>query len=540
MSEIQDLKLQRDRFLAFAFSSADLLIEVAIDGSILYALGASKGMTGFDESEIIGKKWLNLFSVYDQAQVIHLYETSKTGQRCGPLLVELNELVTKRKAIFTGIKMPSSNKFYITLAFSNLAMSKIAGALGTPANKKLFTREDFIDQAKDTLELARSLGQTVEMTLLDFSPTEEDRKRMGEKNWGTLVSTIAGFLQAQSADGQAAAQIADGRFSVIHSPDVDKDYLRKRVESIALENDPESQGVNIATKTIGSDLSALSERDAARALVYTINEFERNGTSLTIENLNSGFKAYAEANAQKIKEFKALIERLDFALYFQPIVDLKTMEVSHYEMLSRFKTGDTLEWIMFGEDIGMAPEFDLAVLERAINHISFKAGSSRTKFSLNISGQSIEDENFFQKLEEKLERSKDIKERLHFEITESSHIKDLDRVNDFIERLQANGFKIALDDFGAGATSLQYLQRLKVDCVKIDGKYIRKLLSSQRDAALVKNLTQMCKDLEITVVAEYVEEQAQCDILRELGVDYGQGHFFGKPESAPTFLPPRK
>lgn len=540
MPEPQDLKTQRDRFLAFAFASADLLIEVAIDGTILFASGASKGMTGFDEEEIIGKNWLNLFSAYDQAQIIHLYETSKTGKRCGPILIELNELVTKRKAVFTAIKLPESNKFYITLAFGNLIMSKIAGATGQATSKKPLTRETFIDQAKDTLELARSLGQSVDMTFLDFTPTEEDRKRMGEKNWANLVSSIAAFLQTQSADGQAAAEVTDGRFGIIHNTDIDSDYLRKRVQSIAVENDPENQGIEIETKTISSDLTTLSDKDAARALVYTINEFERNGTKITIENLNTGFKAYAESNAKKIKEFQNLIERLDFMLYFQPIVSLKTSEISHYEMLSRFKNGDTLEWIMFGEDMGMAPEFDIAVIERAINHINFKAGASRTKFAVNISGQSVEDEIFLEKLEEKLEKNKNLHERLSFEITESSHIEDLDSVNQFIEKMQEKGFKVALDDFGAGASSLHYLQKLKVDSVKIDGKYIRKLLSSQRDAAMVKNLTQMCKDLGISVVAEYVEEQAQCDILRELGVEYGQGHFFGKAESAPSFTPPKK
>jgi EAL domain-containing protein (putative c-di-GMP-specific phosphodiesterase class I) len=539
MAEPDELKSQRDRFLAFAFASADLFIEVAIDGTILYALGATKGMTGFDEQEIVGKKWLNLFSVYDQAVVINLYETSKTGKRCGPILVELNELITKRKAVLTGIKMPDNNKFYITLGFGNLLMGKIAGTLGG-GKGELLNREGFIDQAKDTLELARSLGQNVDMTFFDFAPTEEDRKRMGEANWGRLVSSIATFLQSQSIDGQAAAEVTGGRYGVIHDKSIDGDYIRKRIESLALESDPTGNGVDVKAKTITSDLSVLTERDAARALVYTINEFERKGTDLTIANLNSGFKEYAEANAQKIKEFQALIERLDFALYFQPIVNLKTNEVSHYEMLSRFKKGDTLEWITFGEDMGMAAEFDIAVVERAINHISFKAGVSRTKFSVNLSGQSIEDEAFFEKLQAKLSKAKDIKDRLQFEITESSHIRDLDKVNDFITKLQKAGFAIALDDFGAGAASFQYLQKLNVDMVKIDGKYVRKLLSSQRDAAMVKNLTQMCKDLGIEVIAEYVEEQAQADILREMGVDFGQGFLFGKAESAPSFTPPKK
>lgn len=540
MGELEELKSQRDRFLAFAFAGADLLVEVSIDGTILSALGASKAMTGFDDQEIIGKNWLNLFSVYDQAIVLNLYENSKTGQRCGPILVDLNELVTKRKAVLTGIKMPNRNKFYITLAFGNLLMSKIAGAMGQAGKGELLTREGFIEQAKDTLEFARSLGQNVDMTFFDFAPTEADRKRLGEANWNKLLGSITAFLQSQSIDGQAAAQVTDGRYGVIHDKSIDGEFIRERIESMAKENDPTGGGIAVEAKTITSDLSQLSERDAARALVYTINEFERKGTELTIANLNTGFKEYAEANAQKIKEFQALIERLDFSLYFQPIVNLQTNEVSHYEMLSRFKKGDTLEWITFGEDMGMAPEFDIAVVERAINHIQFKAGVSRTKFSVNISGQSIEDEKFFEKLQEKLSKAKDIKDRLQFEVTESSHIHNLDKVNNFITKLQKSGFKIALDDFGAGAASFQYLQKLNVDMVKIDGKYVRKLLSSQRDAAMVKNLTQMCKDLGIEVIAEYVEEQAQADILRDMGVQYGQGYLFGKAESAPSFTPPKK
>jgi len=536
----QDLKAQRDRFLAFSFASADLFIEVSEEGKIIYALGASKSMMGFDDKEIIGKKWLELVSVYDQAQLLHLYENSKHGKRCGPLLIELNDMISKRKAIFTGIKMPGSNRFYITLGLGNLLMGKIAGSMGKTMNGELLNREVFIEQAKETLEMARSLGQNVDMTLFDFAPTDDDKKRLGDKNWNTMLESMAFFLQSQSVDGQAAAQIANGRYSIIHERDVDSEAIKQKLEALTQQSDPTGQGIAIQAKTISSDLSALDEKNAARALVYTINEFERKGTKLTIENLNSGFTDYAKANAEKIKEFQALIQRLDFALFFQPIVNLKTMEVSHYEMLSRFNRGDTMEWIMFGEDIGMAAEFDIAASERAVNHITFKAGGSRTKFSLNISGQSIEDEVFFQKLEEKLAKGQNLHERLMFEITESSHIKDLDTVNHFIKKLQKKGYKVALDDFGAGSASFEYLQKLHVDMVKIDGKYIRKLLSSQRDAAMVKNITQLCKDLKVEVVAEYVEDQAQSDLLKEMGVEYGQGYFFGKAESAPSFVPPRK
>ena len=127
-----------------------------------------------------------------------------------------------------------------------------------------------------------------------------------------------------------------------------------------------------------------------------------------------------------------------------------------------------------------------------------------------------------------------------FEITESSHIKDLEKVNKFVTNLKNEGYQIALDDFGAGSASFQYLQQLHVDHLKIDGKYTRKLLSSQRDAAMVKNLVQMCKDMDIKVIAEFVEEEAQLEVLRNLEVEYGQGYLFGKPAPKPEYLPIEK
>lgn len=540
MADLEEQKKQRDRFLAFAFASADLFLEISEEGKIIYALGASKGMTGFDDTEIIGKKWLELFSVYDQAQLINIYENAKTGKRCGPLLVELNELISKRKAVFTGIRMPGVRKFYITLGLSNIAMSKILSESSIKTTGELLTREAFLEKAKDTLEMARSLGQNVDMTLFDFAPTEEDRRRMGEQNWHKMLGSVTNFLQSQSVGGNAAAEIADGRYTVIHEKGIDGNFIRDQIQALSQENDPTGNGIEVHAKTISSDLSTLSDHEAARALVYTINEFERKGTKLTIESLNSGLESYVEANAQKIKEFQGIVQRLDFSLFFQPIVNLETMEVSHYEMLSRFNKGDTMEWIMFGEDIGMAPDFDLAVCERAINYISFKGGGSRTKFSVNLSGQSVENDAFLGKLEQQLAKGKNLHERMMFEITESSQIKDLDKVNRFIEKLQAAGYKIAMDDFGAGSASLQYLQKLNVDMVKIDGKYVRKLLTSQRDAAMVRNITRMCKDLGVSVVAEFVEDQPLADALRDMGVEFGQGYFFGKAESAPTFRPPSK
>ena len=136
---------------------------------------------------------------------------------------------------------------------------------------------------------------------------------------------------------------------------------------------------------------------------------------------------------------------------------------------------------------------------------------------------------------ELIQQDESLSDRMVFEITESSYITDLDRVNNFIGILHGNNFEVALDDFGAGAASFEYLQKLEIDYVKIDGKYIRCIDQSKRDLAMVKSLTSMCRDMGIKVVAEFVETEEHFRILKDIGVHYGQGYLFGKPTLRPEY-----
>ncbi|MDB5490219.1 MAG: hypothetical protein JWO78_68, partial [Micavibrio sp.] len=137
----------------------------------------------------------------------------------------------------------------------------------------------------------------------------------------------------------------------------------------------------------------------------------------------------------------------------------------------------------------------------------------------------------------KLSMNKELADRIIFEITESNTIKDFDTVNHFIQVLKGDGFKVCLDDFGVGSASFQYLHKLHVDYVKVDGSYTRKILTSDRDAIMVKNLTQMCKDLKTVVIAEMVESREQATLLQSLGIEFGQGYLFGRPSGKPEYTP---
>ena len=539
MDKTTNIKKQRDRFLAFSFASADLFLEVNEAGVVDFALGAARSLTGINENSLIGQNWLVIFSQPDRRMLMQMHSRARDGERCGPFLVTLDEtLGNGQRAILTAIKMPGNAGLYLTLGFSNVMMIQLSEALVARDEYKLLNKDDFLIAAQDTIDIARTAGQNLGMTLLDIENISDMKAKMGDDWWSSFHSAVTDLLCSQSADGQAAAEIDVGKYSIIHDKSVTTDSLLSQLSALAQERAPGEDGLEVKAKTVQADIHSLSERDTSKALVYTINEFERKGTSLNIETLNSGFKAYVSANAHKIQQFKTMIDQLNFDFHYQPIVDVDTLEVAHYEMLARFKDqGSTQEWIVFGEDIGMAADFDIAVCERAINYLLYKSQGRRTKFAINLSGQSMQNEQFFKTLLAKLDLNKHLADRIIFEITESTTIKELDMVNNFIKVLQDRGFKMCLDDFGAGSASFQYLQKLHVDYLKIDGQYTRKLLSSQRDAVMIRNLARMCQDLNITAIIEVVETIEHARMIKEMGIPLAQGFLYSKPMPKPDFDP---
>ncbi len=537
MSE-DSLKDQRDRFLGFAFAASDMLMEIGKDSKVLSAFGAVKGMTGFEDKVLLGRLWKNLFISPDQAVLDSLARNAKDGRRAGPVLVTMQDESQNatRPVLVSLIRMPGSPSVYITLSHANTLTRRLGQETRQQAEANgLMGQKDFAKSAQETLMAAKEAGQEVDLTLLDMSGLESMKRRVSGDQWEQMMGVMTSLLKTRSLDGQSATQISENQYGILHDKSLTAENLVEQLSGVLKEHDPEGMGVEIQSMSVDADLGPLSEREAARALMYTLHEFERKGVDLSLDNLGDGFKGFLDENAHKIQKFKAIIANLDFQLHFQPIVSLPNLAVSHYEILTRFRDGGSpYEWIVFGEDVGLAADFDLAVCERAFRYMSHDA-STTNKFAINISGQSIQNDEFFASLQKKLKEHKKFAERIVFEITESAQIENLDKVNGFIKMLQADGFKVCLDDFGAGSASFQYLHKLHVNTVKLDGAYTMNILKNKRDEAMVKNLAQLCKDLDVKIVAERVETAEEARMLYHMGVDYGQGYWFSKPLPKPDY-----
>ena len=151
-------------------------------------------------------------------------------------------------------------------------------------------------------------------------------------------------------------------------------------------------------------------------------------------------------------------------------------------------------------------------------------------FSVNLSGQSLNDDTFLDFIFDAMVRYPVPREKLVFEITETVAITNLEDAADFIREMRGIGCRFSLDDFGVGQSSYSYLKQLPVDFIKIDGNFVRDINNSDVDFALVKSITEMGHYLRKKVIAEYVGNQATLNTVTELGVDYAQGYLFGQPQ----------
>jgi diguanylate cyclase (GGDEF)-like protein len=226
----------------------------------------------------------------------------------------------------------------------------------------------------------------------------------------------------------------------------------------------------------------------------------------------------------------------DLFLMFQPVVQLNNGDISHYEVLVRMRgdDGQTItpdQFIPVAERMGLIHAIDLWVVENAIEFLAaLPSYRSRIALAINLSGTAFQYPDLLQVIRDKLELTWVDAGRLTFEITETAAVDTFERTRDMIHKIRALGCKFALDDFGAGFCSFNYLKTFPVDYVKIDGQFIRQLDINETDSILVRSMVEIADKLGKQTIAEFVETPNIALKLKELGVNMGQGYAFGKPE----------
>lgn len=522
------LKRTNDVYVTLAFAAADVLMELDGEGRIVFAVGASMTLLGRPARLLADTFVEDLVAESDHDRLDRALEAMLRGERVRNVMLEIQlPEGLRHHVVFSGHAHPDHrDRLMVALAYGTGWLPR---RRSTPSG--LLDAEEF--QAVANRLLTAPIGGDADhynLTLLELPEMAGIRDAVGAEAAEKFAFSLGDRLKTLSAGGDAAGQFSDGKYGIIHTNAIDPGAIAEAVAAAA-----ETCSVlapQAKTASLVLDVAGMAAEDAARALAYTLNSFTATDTGGDLGAFAADLQPRLSATVNEMKAFRRVIEAGEFEMVYQPIVDLWTNVVHHFECLVRFGGSDRspYETVTFAEDTGMAGELDMAVLERVVKMMRSAAGSSPAlRFAVNLSGRSLSDSKVVAKLRAIVRDSSALSGRLMFEITESSAIGDLVAANAVVQDIRNQGFEVSLDDFGAGSAAFHYLRALKVDTVKIDGSYIKGCMENSENVAFIKAMVHLCAELRIATIAEYVEDAETAAMLKVLKVRYGQGWHFGKP-----------
>jgi diguanylate cyclase (GGDEF)-like protein len=410
----------------------------------------------------------------------------------------------------------------------------------------LMNRAGFEDQLHESWkELKAETDDAHQLIYLDLDNLQLVNDRFSRKAGDEVILGFSRILEEDLPKTGVLSRLTGDDFCILlthASSDEALEFanaIRKKGESLRyLEGDKSLQvtmsiGIAEFSQASGDEGSALT---TARMACETAKDHGRDRIEVFDECNKSVVRRFDDM--QLVAEIQQAIDCDKLELLAQPIVSLTSKSAApQYELLLRMPELDgdrvaTEALFSAAERYRMMPQIDRWVVSTAVAKIAEfldAIDAHGVSISINLSGQSLGDDDILEFIEEELEHSGVPGSLLCFEITESAAVSNLQKAQAFIDRLRELGCRISLDDFGAGLSSFAYLKSFNVDVLKIDGGFIRDITSNRISESMVTAITQVAKVMELETVAEFVESKKARKLLKSIGVDYAQGHSVGKP-----------
>ncbi len=368
----------------------------------------------------------------------------------------------------------------------------------------------------------------------------------------TVIQAIGALLRSRAGQDDQVFRIGGDEFALLLHGPPNASLRTAEIVLHAIERYRigwQDQILNV-TASIGLATFRAGEADSTRLLsladsaCFTAKEL--GGNRICVANHESGELQERTAAMRWAVRIREALERGLFELDCQSILPLGGVASPgrHFELLLRMRdpeTGQRLapgNFILAAERFQLGVQLDRHVIELALGWLEARpeAAAQVHLCAINLTAASMVDESFQQFLVERVLRSPLPSSILCFEITETSAVRDLARAQRLIYQLRSLGCSFALDDFGTGFCSFTYLRSLDVDYFKIDGSFVRDLRESELSTAIVRSITDIAHVLHKKTVAEQVESEDDCDLLRSLGVDLAQGFGLHRPEPLEAYF----
>jgi diguanylate cyclase (GGDEF)-like protein len=387
----------------------------------------------------------------------------------------------------------------------------------------LFNRRQFSEELERALRFASRYDRAGAVLMIDVDDFKLVNDVHGHAFGDQQLKSVGAAIAARARDTDLVARLGGDEFTVV-LPEADiadahgaAEDIRRAVE----ESGAAHLSIGVAPFDGKTQLVADDVLVAADMALYQAKQDGKNRVAV--------YTGAAKGAMSWVERIHAALDDDRFVLYAQPMIDLKSGEVSHKELLIRM-IGDDGEvippsaFLPTAERVGLITEID-----RWVTREGLRLAKGGERVSINLSGPSIGDHEVMESVRAAIGDGVD-PTHLIFEITETAAMTDMETARDFVAALNELGCDVALDDFGTGFGSFTYLKHLPTSYLKIDIEFVRDILANATDREVVKSITDVAHSLGKRTVAEGVENKETLEILRAYGVDCAQGWFVGPPE----------
>ncbi|MDO9103745.1 MAG: EAL domain-containing protein [Methylovulum sp.] len=556
--------LEKSRELAKERDFSQQLIEVApiivitqtLNGTIISINQA--GLDGFDvmDFSVIGKSFDIFLPASDNEHLKKLHQLRK-GQYAGLLQVD-GVLVTEtgkqrditwlhtcfkavdhhdKTIILTlGVDI-SERKNFEDKIFKMTTYDSLTG---------LINRRRFQEKFADELASAKRYAYQVALFYLDLDQFKIVNDNDGHETGDMLLVQVANTLKETIRTTDTLCRIGGDEFTLIlpHAELNDVSGIAEKINQTLISNlfsfadKPYKISASIGLAIFPEHGLTVHELLAnAELAMYQAKASGRGQYHIYSADVDYQEKLKRSLYWQEIIEDAIAHDK--FVLYYQPILNINSNRISHFECLIRLRqdNGQIIppnDFIGHAEELGLIGKIDRLVLKKAVQkHIEFKNQGLDYKLTVNLSGCSFNDTTIFKDISRLVNVPEVNPGNIIFEITETAAVSNFAAAEILIGQIKELGCLLALDDFGVGFSSFHYLKHFPVDYVKIDGSFIRQIHKSDDDKIFVKALSEVAQAFGKKIVAEFVENEAILTILKEFKIDYAQGYHIGKPVDEP-------
>jgi diguanylate cyclase (GGDEF)-like protein len=403
----------------------------------------------------------------------------------------------------------------------------------------LYNQISFWDLLKYETERSKRQQYKFSILVIDIDNFKTVNDTYGHEIGDSYLKSFASILRAAVRSGDIAARYDGDQFTAILPVcDEGQAYIvaQRFIESVRELSLPLPDGGTLkGTVSVGvavypdhaqeaRDLYLLADSKLSQAKSFGKDRLSMPTDQDTVAALKS-------IGVKNIMILEAL-SRKQFVPYFQPIMNIKTMKVEAYEVLTRIVIGDRViaaaEFIETAEGMGAIGKIDYQLIDMAFSRVREKNYTGY--LFLNLSPKALVLNEFMPTVRRLLTDYHIDPSKMVFEITERDTVKNLNLVEHFVHDLKSEGFRFAIDDFGAGYSSYQYLKTFSVDYLKVDGEFIRNMgENGSTEKAIVKSIAALAENLGIKTIAEYVETSAILSQVESTGINYAQGYYIQRP-----------